>query len=395
MAKNKFQVKRTSVSGRVPNTSDPSNTSYIDTGELAFNLTDVVLYTSNGSSAIEVGSNLSSLAVRAVIANGTVGTPGKVLTSGGDGGNVYWSTVTGGGGLDVDAQYYWTNTQTFSNTITFLSVINATANLALTANNATYLNTKSEGGLNVNSALTANSSTYLGTKQEAGLNVNNALTANSSTYLGAKLEAGLNVNSAASALNANNSTYLNNKTESNLNVNNALTANSSTYLGTKTEGQLNVNSALTSNSTTYINGNTASDLNTYASDKAANAYSNGVTYSSNASNLGNGTVPYARLGGNVVNTTSNFTFTGNHIYSGNVQFNGFFADATGNTGAAGQILTTNGANTYWSSKYTVGSLPPDYPNYGDTWYYTDLEKLLMWVNDGAGDYWYDFLPPAA
>jgi hypothetical protein len=351
MAKNKFQIKRTTVSGRVPNTSDPSNTSYIDAGELALNLTDTVLYTSNGSNAIQVGSNLLSLAVRSIIANGTVGTSGKVLTSAGDGGNIYWSSVTSGGGIDLDAQYYWTNTQTFSNTITFLQVINATANVALTANNALYLNTKAEGNLNVNTALTANSASYLGTKLEADLNVNTALT-------------------------ANNTTYLNTKGEIALNVNNALTAGEA-------------------NNTTYLGGNTASDLNNYASDKAANAYSNAVSFNSNASNLTTGTLPYARLGGNVVNTTSNFTFSGNHIYNSNVRINGAFLDVNGGAGTNGQILTSNGSNTYWSSKYSVGALPPAYPNYGDTWYYTDMEKLFMWINDGGSDYWYDFLPPAA
>ena len=45
---------------------------------------------------------------------GSQGTVGQVLTSNGVG-NVYWSTVT----VNVAAQYAWTNTQTFSNTITY------------------------------------------------------------------------------------------------------------------------------------------------------------------------------------------------------------------------------------------------------------------------------------
>lgn len=46
---------------------------------------------------------------------GAQGTAGQVLTSNGVG-NVYWSTVTAT--VNVAAQYAWTNTQTFSNTIT-------------------------------------------------------------------------------------------------------------------------------------------------------------------------------------------------------------------------------------------------------------------------------------
>jgi Chaperone of endosialidase len=50
-----------------------------------------------------------------ISANSGVGTAGQALLSGGTGANVYW----GAAGVDVTAQYAWTNTQTFSNTITF------------------------------------------------------------------------------------------------------------------------------------------------------------------------------------------------------------------------------------------------------------------------------------
>jgi hypothetical protein len=60
---NKFQVKRTAVSGRTPNTTNSGNTHYIDTGELALNLTDGKLFSSNGSASFEVGANLASLKV--------------------------------------------------------------------------------------------------------------------------------------------------------------------------------------------------------------------------------------------------------------------------------------------------------------------------------------------
>jgi hypothetical protein len=56
-------IRRTAVSGRVPNTTNSANTQYISTGELALNLTDNKLFSSNGSAAFEVGSNLTSLTV--------------------------------------------------------------------------------------------------------------------------------------------------------------------------------------------------------------------------------------------------------------------------------------------------------------------------------------------
>lgn len=51
-----------------------------------------------------------------VVANGVSASGTQVLTST-DTGNVYWSTVTAT--VNVAAQYAWTNTQSFSNTITF------------------------------------------------------------------------------------------------------------------------------------------------------------------------------------------------------------------------------------------------------------------------------------
>lgn len=60
---NQLQIKRTTVSGRTPNTTNASNTAFIDVGELALNLADGKLFTSDGAALIEVGANLSSLSV--------------------------------------------------------------------------------------------------------------------------------------------------------------------------------------------------------------------------------------------------------------------------------------------------------------------------------------------
>ena len=60
MANNLIYVKRTSVSGRTPNTtgSYATNSQYIATGELALNLPDQKLFTSNGTTYFEIGSNV-------------------------------------------------------------------------------------------------------------------------------------------------------------------------------------------------------------------------------------------------------------------------------------------------------------------------------------------------
>ena len=102
---NKFQVKRTTVSGRTPNTTNSGNTHFIDTGELALNLTDGKMFSSNGSVYFEVGANLQNISISSnatfgssgkIVANGSFGTSGQVLTSNGT--TMYWSTVAGGGG---------------------------------------------------------------------------------------------------------------------------------------------------------------------------------------------------------------------------------------------------------------------------------------------------------
>jgi len=93
---NKFQTKRTTISGRTPNTTNSGNTHYIDAGELALNLTDGKMFSSNGSVYFEVGANVQNLSVtgnatiKAIIANGSIGSNGNILAS--NGSAIYWAT---------------------------------------------------------------------------------------------------------------------------------------------------------------------------------------------------------------------------------------------------------------------------------------------------------------
>ena len=97
-AANKIQIKRTAVSGRTPNTTTSANGSFIDTGELALNLTDGKMFSSNGSVFFEVGANLSNLNVTSnasiskIIANGAFGSDGQALVS--NGSAMYWAAPT-------------------------------------------------------------------------------------------------------------------------------------------------------------------------------------------------------------------------------------------------------------------------------------------------------------
>jgi hypothetical protein len=99
MSGNKFQIKRTGIAGRQPNTTNSSNSAYIDVGELALNFSDFILYSSDGNTAFEIGANVTNQNITGTLsANGSFGSNGQVLTSNGSG--IYWG-VGGGGGASI------------------------------------------------------------------------------------------------------------------------------------------------------------------------------------------------------------------------------------------------------------------------------------------------------
>ena len=83
-----IKIKRTSVSGNLPTTDN------LSTGELALNIPDKRLYTSNSTSVLEIGSNPSTLSVNSAYSFPVSdGTKGQVLKTDGSG-NVTFGTVT-------------------------------------------------------------------------------------------------------------------------------------------------------------------------------------------------------------------------------------------------------------------------------------------------------------
>lgn len=73
MANTRFQAKRTSTSGLLPNTTNSGNLSYIAAGEFAVNLTDKKVLSSNGTLTFEVGANLTSLSVGSAFTANSLG----------------------------------------------------------------------------------------------------------------------------------------------------------------------------------------------------------------------------------------------------------------------------------------------------------------------------------
>ena len=66
--------------------------------------------------------------------------------------------------------------------------------------------------------------------------------------------------------------------------------------------------------------------------------------------------------------------------------------ASGSIGSNGQLMLSNGSVSMWHSSFTNSDTPPTNPIYGDIWYYVTDNKPYMWVTDGGGSFWYDFLP---
>lgn len=175
MANNVIQIKRTSVSGRRANNSTLTNP-----GELALNMTDGILFSTNGSSVFELGANNTNInvtgnaTIHAVIANGSIGNYGQVLAS--NGSAVFWQAVSGTGtltqvntdvtmsggpititgtlGVNTDYNFAWSNVQTYNANIVLgygttivANGVNGANGQVLTSNGSSIYWANSAGGV--------------------------------------------------------------------------------------------------------------------------------------------------------------------------------------------------------------------------------------------------------
>lgn len=308
----KFKVKRSTVSGITPTTGD------IDAAELAINLPDRKLFTSNGSSVYELGSNLTTLSVGNSTTQQTVNSTGVSVN-----GNINltkndtrltFTPVAGGANVyfvqqnDDNFVLYTTNTSGGSR-----AVFNV------------YANTDTP---NQNSAIRFNTPVDFGS---AGVYANNSLGITGQV---------LTSNGSAVYWSSAGGTG----TVTQVSTGNGLTGGPITTTGTIS---VNANTGLVSNSTgLFVNS-------TYIGTLSANnaTYLNGqlASYYTNATNITTGTLDNARLSSAVVNTSGAFTFTGVHTHSANVILGSSGLSVNGSFGSAGQVLHSNGTATYWDT----------------------------------------------
>lgn len=108
MAGSVVQLKRSSVAGKQPNTSN------LSVGELAINLTDRKLYSSDGSSVFLIGEQLTNTTISGnlefvastgrIVANNSTGGVDSPQALFSDNGNLYWDTISANGSVyTIDA----------------------------------------------------------------------------------------------------------------------------------------------------------------------------------------------------------------------------------------------------------------------------------------------------
>ena len=309
MARNTIQVRRSATNSITSLLSGGS----LAAGELAYTSNGVLLYIGDANSVgtpIRIGGQMNpgvltanqalvanstssinriivaNLSIGTISANGELGTPGYVLATSGTTGNAYWTSSTGFG-VDPFASYVWTNTHTFSNSITFTQTIIGTAY------NATKLGGLDAGVYANNDNLTTN---YQLKGSALADNVA-TLTSYNATNLGGQpanyyaSNSSLNnyyVNSASlpafiAARAANSASYLGGQSATYFAANSALAnyitsaglaatvatlaANSASYLGGQSATYFAANSALSSYQTTAgLAGNVAT-LTAYSADR--------------------------------------------------------------------------------------------------------------------------------
>lgn len=380
MANNVFKIKRTSVTGRAANTSTLTNP-----GELALNITDGIMFSTNGSTIFEVGANLTS----AHITNS--------LTLDNDK-RIYFKTLNASActffvnQLDDNFVLYTTNTSyqprpVFSiyansniSTLNFVAPTRFDANVTvITANgsvgsagqvltsngSSVYWSTVSGGGsVNTSAQYTwTNTHTFQANVAFTGNNI--SLVSNTgSVFFGGSSDSNWRIGRSTGA--TTKFYYTNNSldiiaADSNLEGVVIGKPGGNTYLETGYAGtftknpiyvgnssvNVSINStsfsgtSLTANNASYLGGNSASDLITYSDNKAGNAYSNAVSYVD---------------GKSYVNTSQLSSNLSNYVTTTNLSNNLANYQTTAGLAANVALLAANSATYLGNSSGTIANV---------------------------------------
>jgi hypothetical protein len=201
-----YQMKRTSVAGRLANTTDPANTSYIPAGGLAVNFADRLVYTSDGSNLFVVGGGDANNAnylggaslanIQSQIAGNSATAYSNAVANAAYQAGVAYSNAIGVAAADATSKAATAYANAVANAAAlYQTTAGLSANVAtLQANVATYLgnsqgtwaNTVALIGNAYSNAIANAASNAAGIYQTmAGLSANVlTLTANSANYIG-------------------------------------------------------------------------------------------------------------------------------------------------------------------------------------------------------------------
>lgn len=369
MANNVFQVKRTNVSGRTPNTtgSYATNTQYIAAGEFALNMADGILYSSNGSAVIEIGANNTNQRITnsLTINNNknlnfaTVNTSAAVsFIQQSDDNFVMYTTNTAYGqravwsifANSITSEFSFSAPVRFNANVTAL-VANGTTGTAgqVLATNGSAVYWVSPGAASVNTAAQftwSNLHTFQANVAFTGNGI--GITSNTGAiYLGGLADANWRIGRNTGA--TTKWRYTNNSID-------IITANSNLegmaigliggnsyfetgYLGTFIASNVTI-------------GNTSS--NSTINSTAFSGSSNSATYLGSVGNFGNSSGIYTSGVSNSATLSTGTTFIANATQ---VTF-AVPLSANGGTGTSGQVLTSNGAtgSPYWSTVASGGGV---------------------------------------
>jgi hypothetical protein len=293
--------------------------SYVVNTSSAFTFTNTAVHTHNANVSLTSNAYLIFNSNSGIIANSSLGTNGQVLLSTGSG--IYWSS---------------------------------SANSALYANNAEYL-----GGLHSSAYIT----TVPGTIENAN-NLNNqpgSYYTNATNITTGTLQSNVIpsyvVNTSGAFTISGTHTYNANLA---FNANGALVFNANSKIYDSAGSRGSSGQVLSIDAFNNISWSTVSGVSQSDANNANYLGNNAPSFYTNATNINTGTLAYAQLGPNVVNTTANFAIGGIFTYSSNIVIGSTGAlvfnsgsklfDTTGSQGSAGQVLASNGAgNVYWTS----------------------------------------------